>query len=36
MIRHVHLPGHRAPLERQTMVSGEVYKPLASPEPEQV
>lgn len=34
MIRHLHLPGHRAGALNNS--SGEVYKHLAPPEPEQV
>jgi hypothetical protein len=32
--RRIHLPVHCAPLERQTMISREVYKHLAPPEQE--
>jgi hypothetical protein len=35
MIRLTHLPVHCAPLERQTILSREVYKHLAPPEPEE-
>jgi hypothetical protein len=34
MVRRIHLPGHCAPLERQTVASREVYKHLAPAEPE--
>jgi hypothetical protein len=34
MVRPAHLPVRCAPLERKTVVSGEIYKHLAPTEPE--